>query len=170
MAGLAARDAVRAACRVPVDLKWPNDLVVISAMCGGSGGTRKLGGVLSEVVGDAVVLGIGINVALNSLELPTAQSTSVYAEGGTIDRHEILAALLPQLARRMAQWRADDEQLRQDYRYACLTIGRIVDIEVQGREPLNGIVAGIDDDGHLMVDDGEITVTITAGDVVHATI
>ncbi len=170
MAGLAVRDAVRAACRVPVDLKWPNDLVVISAMCGGSGGTRKLGGVLSEAIDGAVILGIGVNVALTSLQLPTPQSTSVYAEGGTIDRTSILAALLPQLTRRLVQWRADDPQLRADYRDACLTIGRIVEVDLPARGALNGIVTGIDDDGHLLVDDGESTVTITAGDVIHATI
>lgn len=170
VAGLAARDAIRAACRVPVDLKWPNDLMVISAMCGGSGGTRKLGGVLSEVIDGAVILGIGINVMLKSDELPTDKSTSIYLEGGTIDRAEIVAKLLPALTRRLAQWRADDPALRQDYRDGCLTIGRIVEIELTGGGHVNGIVSGIDEAGHLLVDDGETTQTITTGDVVHATI
>lgn len=170
LAGVAARDAIRAACRVPVDLKWPNDLMVISAMCGGSGGTRKLGGILSEVVDGAVILGIGMNVMLKSDELPTDTSTSLYLEGGKIDRAEIVAKLLPALTHRLAQWRADDPQLRQDYRDGCLTIGRIVEIDLLGGAQIKGIVAGIDEAGHLLVDDGETTHTVTAGDVIHATI
>lgn len=170
VAGVAARDAVRAACRVPADLKWPNDLVVTSAMCGGSGGTRKLGGILTEVVDGAVVVGIGINVSLTSPEMPTPQATSTYAEGGSIDRVAILAELLPAMQRRLEQWRTDPQALHADYRLACVTIGRIVEIDKPGGEQLSGIVTGIDEEGHLLVDDGESVQTITAGDVIHATI
>lgn len=170
IAGLAARDAIRAAARVPVDLKWPNDLIVTAAMCGGSGGSRKLGGILAEVVDDAVVIGIGINVALSSLELPTPQATSVYAEGGDIDRTALLVALLPALATRVGQWRDGDEAVRADYRQACVTIGRIVEIERPGAPSISGIVAGIDEHGHLMVQDGEFVQMVTVGDVIHATI
>ena len=169
-AGVAGREALRKASRVPIDLKWPNDLVLISAMCGGSGGTRKLGGVLSEVRGDAVIVGVGINVNLTSFDLPTDKSTSVYVEGGEVDRPVILAELMAAMQRRFAQWHADDPDLKRDYRDGCLTIGRIVDIEMPGGKKLEGIVSGIDDDGHLLVDDGETTSTITAGDVIHASI
>lgn len=170
VSGLAVRDAIRTVCRVPVDLKWPNDLVVTSAMCGGSGGTRKLGGILSEVAGDAVVVGIGINVSLSALEMPTPNATSVYAEGGSIDRTAILAGVLPSMQRRLAQWRADDPQVRADYRDSCRTIGRLVNVERPNAEPLSGVVTGVDDAGHLVVNDGESEQIVTAGDAIHATI
>lgn len=38
VAGLAAHDAVRSVAGVPAHLKWPNDLVVDSAACGGASG------------------------------------------------------------------------------------------------------------------------------------
>ncbi|MBN1511639.1 MAG: biotin--[acetyl-CoA-carboxylase] ligase, partial [Phycisphaerae bacterium] len=55
--GVAACDAVRAATHVPVELSWPNDLMVRD---------RKLGGILVESPpgaggGRVLVVGIGIN-------------------------------------------------------------------------------------------------------------
>lgn len=173
-AGVAARDAVRTACRVPVELKWPNDLVVTTAVGGAAGtitgGPRKLAGILSEAVGDAVVLGIGINVALDSEDLPTPQATSVQVEGGALDRTALLAALLPALAHRLDQWRHDIAALRDDYRAACATIGRPVEVQRPGGAALSGTVMGVDDRGHLLVDAGGVVETVNVGDVVHASL
>ncbi|MGI8686136.1 MAG: biotin--[acetyl-CoA-carboxylase] ligase, partial [Acidimicrobiales bacterium] len=52
---LAARQACWSAAGFTPALKWPNDLVV---------GDAKLAGVLAEVAGDAVVVGLGLNVSL----------------------------------------------------------------------------------------------------------
>lgn len=169
-AGVAARDAVRDSCGVPAELKWPNDIVVTAAACGGGGGTRKLGGILSEAVGDAVVVGIGINVALASEDLPTAQATSVLAEGGGLDRAALLAALLPALARRLEQWRHDPEPLAADYRAACVTIGRRVEVQRPGGDVLQGNVTGIDDLGHLLVEADGLVSVVSVGDVLHASL
>lgn len=171
MAGLAAQDAVRSACRVPALLKWPNDVVVQAAACGGDKSQRKLGGILSQVIDDdAVAIGIGINVSLRSAELPVPQATSILMEAGVQDREALLADLLVALSQRLAQWRTGDARLAADYREACITIGRLVEVTMPDRSMLSGIVTGIDDDGHLKVDDGESVTTVTAGDVVHATI
>ena len=56
LAGLAAHDAVRSLADVPCGLKWPNDLLL-------GPGQRKVAGILAEVAGSAVVIGIGLNVA-----------------------------------------------------------------------------------------------------------
>lgn len=171
LAGLAVRDAIRAMRMVPVGLKWPNDLVVQHAACGGSAGTAKLGGLLSEVVEpDGVVIGIGVNVSLTGAELPTPEATSLFLEGGDTDRDALLAGILIALQQRLAQWRAGDERLADDYRDACVTIGRLVDVVLGPENRLNGVVIGIDPDGHLLVDSDGSTRTVTAGDVIHATI
>lgn len=171
IAGLAARDAVRALQPIPLDLKWPNDLVVQHAACGGSNGTAKAGGVLAEVVGpDAVAVGIGINVSLDSDELPTQAATSLLLEGGSTDREALLAGILLSLRGRLAQWRTDDPALARDYRAACVTIGRLVDVVLPGEERLQGMVIGIDDAGRLLVESDSHVRTVTAGDVIHATI
>lgn len=175
VAGLAAADALKSAVSVRAEVKWPNDIIVSPVACGGSGGPRKLGGILSVLHPDAggsraVVLGIGMNVAMDSAHLPIPTATSVLLEGGTPDRTALLAALLVALERRIAQWRAGDAVVEADYRERCATIGRLVRVELPSGEPVSGVVTGIDDDGHLIVEDGETTSRITAGDVIHATI
>ena len=171
VAGVAVVDALRTACGVRAELKWPNDIVVIDAACGGGGGLRKLGGILSQAVGpDAVVLGIGVNVAMTSADLPVPGASSVLLEGGRLDRAELLIALLVALHHRVEQWRRGDAALMADYRTLCSTIGRLVAIELPGGVSLQGEVVAIDDDGHVVVFDGQKTSTVTAGDVIHATI
>ena len=80
-AGVAAADAVAATSGLPLELKWPNDLV--------SGRPwRKLGGLLCEAAGpgpnvDAVVVGIGVN--LRHVAYPTEiadRATSIETELG----------------------------------------------------------------------------------------
>ena len=176
VAGVAVSDALKEACSVRAELKWPNDLVAIAAACGGSEGPRKLGGILSAFVpatagaAAAVVLGIGINVNMGGMDLPVKQATSVMLEGGSLDRSALLASLLVALEDRLAQWRSGEGLVERDYRTRCATIGRLVDVELPNGNKASGVVSGIDDDGHLLVTDGEATVRITAGDVVHATI
>ncbi len=176
LAGVAATDALREACGVNAELKWPNDIVAIAAACGGSDGPRKMGGVLSAVLPDsdaaepAVVLGIGINVSLRSAELPVRQATSVLLEGGRPDRTALLASMIASLENRVAQWRAGDGSLAADYRARCATIGRWVEVRLPGEREVSGVVSGIDDDGHLLIAEGESSLRVTAGDVIHATI
>mgnify|MGYP006280584183 CR=1 FL=1 len=171
VAGLAAVDALGDACRVRAELKWPNDIVVVSAGCGGAGGYRKIGGILSHAVSaETVVIGIGINVSMTSDELPVALASSVLLEGGAPDRAALLVALLQRLRTRLIQWRDDDPGLMADYRHLCRTIGRLVDVTLPSGATLSGLVSGVDDSGHLLVTDGESTTIVTAGDVVHASI
>lgn len=174
LAGLAARDAIGTVGRVPVGLKWPNDLVVES---GAGGEVRKLGGILTEASGskdgadgEAVVIGIGINVALAADELPIAQATSLLVEGGSVDREALLVAVLRHLVARLGQWRSADPQLVEAYRSACISLGRLVEVSLPGGRVERGEAAWIDDDGHLQVISGGKLVSVTAGDVIHATI
>jgi BirA family transcriptional regulator, biotin operon repressor / biotin---[acetyl-CoA-carboxylase] ligase len=61
LAGVAVAAAVRSVAGVQAELKWPNDVLA---------GPAKLGGILAEAVGDAVVVGIGLNVSTEPAELP----------------------------------------------------------------------------------------------------
>ena len=72
LAGVAAASAVRAVTGVEATLKWPNDVLA-------DGG--KLGGILAERSGPAVVVGIGINVWQDRAGLP-GDGRHVPAAGG----------------------------------------------------------------------------------------
>jgi len=61
LAGVAVATAVTAVTGVPTRLKWPNDVLT---------GPAKLAGILAEAAGDAVVVGVGLNVSTEPGELP----------------------------------------------------------------------------------------------------
>lgn len=162
-AGLAACDAITG---VPVVLKWPNDLVVDDGPA-----VRKLGGILVELQpsGRAVV-GIGINVAIEAAALPFPGATSVLTEGGDLDRTALLARLLAALQTRWRQWHEDPAGLRAAYLARCTSLGRSVEVRLADGTSFGGRAVGIDADGGLIVEDGTTTRTVTAADVVHATV
>ena len=56
------------------------------------------------------------------------------------------------------------------YRELCLTIGRDVVVTLPNGEQLQGRAVGVGDDGQLHVRTAETTVSVAAGDVIHATI
>ena len=73
-AGLAMAEAVEAETGVVAGLKWPNDLLV---------GERKLAGILAEVAGDALVVGIGVNIEWHEVPAElSAIATACNLEGG----------------------------------------------------------------------------------------
>ena len=61
LAGVAVATAVTAVTGVQTRLKWPNDVLA---------GPAKLAGILAEAAGDAVVVGVGLNVSTEPGELP----------------------------------------------------------------------------------------------------
>ena len=79
----------------------------------------------------------------------------------------MLAELLVALNSRLTtEW----SQSLADYRRWCRTLGTGVQIDLPGGNRMEGRALDVDDEGHLIVDDGESAQTIVAGDVVHATI
>lgn len=151
-AALAARDACSAVGGFIPDLKWPNDLVV---------GDAKLAGVLAEVEGDAVVVGLGLNVSAAAPWPPGAISAE-QAAGRPVDIETLLTAVLAGLSARHGRW----EEVASEYRRACATVGRTVRVDLAD-ESFTGTAADVSDDGHLLVDVGMCLRTVTAGDVIH---
>jgi len=93
-AGVAAARAIRTVAALPIELKWPNDLVIGRPW-------RKLGGVLSEASGsgntvEAIVIGIGINLLRAAYPHEIAdRATSIEAElGRPIERAPLVIELL----------------------------------------------------------------------------
>jgi BirA family biotin operon repressor/biotin-[acetyl-CoA-carboxylase] ligase len=164
-AALAARDALRDACALDADIKWPNDLL---------SGSRKLCGILAETVetpaGRACVVGIGINLTARAYppEL-SAQATSVEEETGTPpEREAVLSALVRALARRYGQLHGSDgpAEIVNDWAAASsYAAGRRVRVTLAD-ETFEGTTRGLEPDGALRVEaySGEIKI-VRAGDV-----
>lgn len=160
LSGVALAETLTELAAVPAGLKWPNDVLV---------GDAKCAGILVEVVGDAVVVGAGVNVTTRRGELPVAEATSLALAGAVCtDRETLLAGALRALARRFVQWRdaAGDPRacgLAGAYERLCATLGRRVLVTLPDGARRVGIATGVDADGRLVVDGAPIA----AGDVVH---
>ena len=154
-AALAMAEAVEATTGVVATLKWPNDLLV---------GDRKLAGILAEAAGDAVVVGIGVN--LDWPEIPPELegiATATNLEGGRpTSREAVLDAFLTGYEVRLA----DLDTTVNDYRARLGTVGRRVRVE-RADSQLVGVATGVDEHGRLLVEVDGVTQAVAAGDVVH---
>lgn len=164
LAGVAVVDAVSRLGEVDARLKWPNDVLV---------GERKLAGILAERAGDALVLGVGLNVLARADELPVPGATSLAVEDSPlVDRGPLLLAVLREIGRRYDGFLAaggdpGDSGLRAAYRERCATLGRQVRAELPGGREVRGEAVDVDADGRLVVHTAAGDEAVGAGDVVH---
>ena len=172
LAGLATAAGLRQRTGVDARLKWPNDVLV---------GDLKLAGILAEQCGDAIVVGVGVNVLGREDNLPVTTATSL--ERCAVDRTDLtdltdltglLAAILRELEARYRRWceagpgEVDASGLREEYLSLCDTLGRAVLVQLPGDRELAGLAVDVDGAGQLMVRPrrGEL-VAVSAGDVIH---
>jgi BirA family biotin operon repressor/biotin-[acetyl-CoA-carboxylase] ligase len=170
LAGVAVAAAVRDVAGVNAEVKWPNDVLA---------GPAKLAGILAEAAGDAVVVGIGVNVSTGPADLPppgpgALPATSLRLSGSAdLDRERLLAGILAGLERRYRTWSrvlgdAERSGLRAEYTGWCATLGRRVRVELPGGRLLNGLAAGVDPAGLLLVSvPPGPDLPVAAGDIVH---
>jgi BirA family transcriptional regulator, biotin operon repressor / biotin---[acetyl-CoA-carboxylase] ligase len=160
--GVGVASALRRLTEVDIGLKWPNDLMI---------GDRKLAGILAELVDDAVVVGVGLNVTLRETELPVPTAISLALAGAsTTDRDTLLRAALRGIGDEYLAWRrveGDGElSVLPRYRELCVTLGRDVRVDL-GAETLEGRAVDINADGSLVVESSAGRQSVSAGDVVH---
>jgi len=172
--GLAAAEACESVAGVRLGLKWPNDLVAVSAAPDGS--DLKVAGILAETTStaghiDAVVVGIGINANWPA-DLPqdlAGVATSLrHLSGRDVDRVELAASLIERADHWLGE--LDDcrlDELRDAYREWSATIGRDVRIDLSS-EVIVGRAVDVDRLGALLVtDDHGAERRVSVGDVVH---
>ncbi len=157
VAALAVADAVDALLprHARATLKWPNDVLVNDG---------KIAGILAEQAGDAIVLGIGIDV----LQAPSGVShkvSSIVGSGGlaTVDgaRDRLLAAL----GNWLDVWEHDGfAPIRAAWLARAHPAGSVLNVQL-GDRFINGRFAGLDEDGALLLDTQDGRSRIVAGDV-----
>ena len=163
LVGLGVHDALLAG-GVDAALKWPNDVQI-------GPDRRKAAGILAQATGDAVVVGVGLNVVPHE-SLP--ETGAAVGEQWEAAREDVLVGVLNAIAQRYTDWLdqsgdADRSGALAAYRLACGTLGQRVRVTLPGRDDtVEGLADDIDDQGRLVVrrDDGEQLI-VGAGDVVH---
>jgi BirA family transcriptional regulator, biotin operon repressor / biotin---[acetyl-CoA-carboxylase] ligase len=150
---LAAAVATCEALPVEAAIKWPNDVWIDE---------RKVAGILVEgrPQDGWAVLGIGLNVAVRDFPPPLdATATSLSLAGAEVTPAEALGSLLAALERWLpaptpdvlAAWRARDALLGRPVRWS------------NGSN--EGVAAGVDETGALLVDTASGRVALDAGEV-----
>jgi len=165
MGALAVADALREACAVETDIKWPNDLL---------SGERKICGILAEAVetptGRAVVVGIGINLTAEAYPADIAGLATSVAEasGRAPERETLLAALVRALSRWYSLLHEADGAERIVAAWtsrSSYASGKPVQV-ANGDEVWQGITRGVERDGALRLETAtEGIKLVRAGDV-----
>ena len=97
--GIAVAETVEQATGLAAQVKWPNDVML---------NRRKVAGLLAEVTGEAVALGVGLNVNQRFEELPAGarvQPASLYTTDGVVrERAGVLGDLVGALERSYDLW------------------------------------------------------------------
>ncbi|MCE0464605.1 bifunctional biotin--[acetyl-CoA-carboxylase] ligase/biotin operon repressor BirA [Pseudomonas uvaldensis] len=144
--GLAVLRALHDMGVLEAGLKWPNDILV---------GSKKIAGILLELVGDPadvchVVLGVGINVNMQSAAEVDQQWTSMSLEAGrTFDRNELVMRLGVSLQRYLRLHQMSGfSAIQEEWERYHLWQGRSVSL-VAGANRIDGVVLGIDRQGAL---------------------
>lgn len=141
-------------------LKWPNDILADH---------RKLGGILAEnrnINGrSAIVLGVGLNVNEAQADFPeelqSAAASVCMVLGHPAQREMILARILNRLEELIV---TDIEGVPELWLTKCIHVGEVV--RFHGPDKLSeGIFLGVDQTGGGILQIGDQTQVITAGDL-----
>ena len=147
----ALAEAVAVQTKLPVEIKWPNDLLIRG---------RKVAGILTELHAEldcvkSLILGIGVDVNQTARDFPVELrplATSLRIEAGqALDRAGLAAAILRTLDRDYRRvLDGDFAALADEWESRCTTLGRRVAIQIGGRR-VEGRAESLDSDGALLL-------------------
>ncbi|NYT39944.1 biotin--[acetyl-CoA-carboxylase] ligase [Sphingomonas sp. R-74633] len=122
-------------------LKWPNDVLIDGA---------KLSGILLERVGDAVILGFGVNLAHHPEDLDR-KATSLAAHGVTPDPQLFAETLAESFARWVSRWRDGIAPVRERWLARAHPIGTALTARLADGSSMDGLFGGLDSEGALIL-------------------
>ncbi|MFN3619378.1 biotin--[acetyl-CoA-carboxylase] ligase [Sphingorhabdus sp.] len=160
VAAVAVFDAVRhMAPEVGIALKWPNDVLTIDG--------AKLCGILLERTGDAVVVGIGLNLVWHPQNLDRKVSDLLTLGATPPDAQSAVEIVAESFDRHLGTWRRSGMiAIVRQWEAHAHARGTGLSVALPDGEYLQGLYAGLDDSGalQLRLADGSIR-AIHAADV-----
>lgn len=157
VAAVALEETVSAYAPDMAVLKWPNDVLI---------GGAKLSGVLLERAGDAVVIGIGVNLAHHPTDIDR-KATSLVAHNFAVAPEDFIETLAEAFARWVECWRGQGvDTVRRRWVAIAHPTGTPLNVRLPDGPAIDGLFDGLDADGALILRlaDGTRRV-IHAGDV-----
>lgn len=160
-AAVATRRAIAEVCGVQTQIKWVNDLVLKG---------RKLCGILTELSLEAesglvsyAVVGVGVNCNRPAEDFPPelreVAGSILSLTGSRVARNALAAAMIRSLSELpQLDW-------REEYRSACVNLGREIQILAPGQPPRQGVALDVDGEAALLVRTAAGTERICSGEV-----
>jgi BirA family biotin operon repressor/biotin-[acetyl-CoA-carboxylase] ligase len=155
--------AVEHTSKLPARLKWPNDVHVYG---------KKVAGILTECFTDTerhlfAVIGIGLNVNHTAMPPTLAERAASLRQftGQALDRTELAAAILRELASRLAKLDDSFDLILSEAARRSSILGEWIRLDASG-SVLEGRAERLDAEGSLVLRlaSGELR-TVTAGEV-----
>lgn len=149
--GVAMARALNQHSQFPVQLKWPNDVLV---------DFRKLAGILVEIQGDIqgpsfAIVGIGLNVRLPAAQRESIDQAVVDLEEMQVDvgRNALLATCLREMHAVIDVMRREGfKALRAEWETHHAHAGQPVRLVLPNSQIVEGIARGVDDTGAFLLD------------------
>ena len=148
-AAVAAARCIETHCGVSCGIKWVNDLYLNG---------KKVCGILTEAVDDALIVGIGINLLPGAV--PEELSDIVGVLDCTADRNRLAADLVNELT----VWPREGDDFRAEYRARSIVLGQRIRFLHRGEEK-TGLAAALGEDGNLLVETAEGAVSLCSGEI-----
>jgi BirA family transcriptional regulator, biotin operon repressor / biotin---[acetyl-CoA-carboxylase] ligase len=139
-------------------IKWPNDVLA---------GGAKLSGILLERAGDAVIVGIGVNLASHPKIVGRLTTSIAELTGTAPDPATFLDYLAEAFGEIVAQWRTEGlGPILSRWQERAHPVGAPLSVSLPDGTSLEGVYEGLDPNGalKLRLADGDVR-AIHAGDV-----
>ncbi len=145
---LAVAQSIENLFQLPVEIKWPNDLLI---------NRKKVAGILLESSSkgntiEKVVVGFGVNVNQTSFEGEyIIRPTSIRNEfGHPVEKERLLSEILNNFEEILIRIPSDPLSVLNDWKGKCKMIGERIKI-YDGEKTITGIFDDVDDKGFLML-------------------
>lgn len=173
LAGLGVCRAIASISGLPAQLKWPNDVVIGGGKTelDGWGSLRKVGGILTEGLGDgSVVIGIGVNVSQADDELPVPHAASLRTSGAKmVGRTEIADAIIRSVCDVLAEITdgVAPDHVMTDLVDVMSTLGQEIRVDRIDDSSVTGLAAGLAPSGELILDTDGGLIAVNSGYIHH---
>lgn len=147
LTSVAVYEAIHELVDVPVEIKWPNDLLING---------KKVCGILTELKGEQdcihyLVVGIGLNVKQHA-ELPDVATSLESESGKTLSRAQVIATVLKHMETLYAEYLlAGFDQIKARWEVGAQPFFGKVIIARTPQKTITGIAEGLNEHGALII-------------------
>lgn len=136
-----------------LSLKWVNDLIL---------DFKKVGGILTERIGDHLVVGVGINLTTDFTNTALTDLATSLNPNQPYDHQQLCQDLVDQVEQAVLHF--NEPVYYQQYLSMCSTIGKKVILQV-GASKIAALVQGITSEGNLMIEHAGQTQILSSAEV-----